>query len=75
MELMINEAFPCFIDGASRIFGLIQPFGSYGSSFGRELDTRVSGIPVILYNALGFAVTDIAEIELDLPKTPKGITV
>ena len=42
---------------------------------GRELDTRVSGIPVILYNALGFAVTDIAEIELDLPKAPKGITV
>src|SRR5699024_10697899 len=39
---------------------------------GRELDTRVSGIPVILYNALGFAVTDIAEIELDLPKAPKG---
>ena len=42
---------------------------------GRELDTRVSGIPVILYNALGFAVTDIAEIEFDLPKAPKGITV
>ena len=42
---------------------------------GRELDTRVSGIPVILYNALGFTVTDIAEIELDLPKAPKGITV
>ncbi len=41
----------------------------------RNMDTRVKGIPVILYNALGFQVTDIAEIELNLPNAPKGITV
>lgn len=41
----------------------------------RKMDTNVKGIPVILYNALGFRVTDIAEVELSLPKEPKGITV
>lgn len=41
----------------------------------RIMDTNVSGIPVIFYNALGFPVTDIAEVELDIPKKPKGITV
>lgn len=44
-------------------------------SIGSELDTRVGGIPVILYNALGFQVSDIAEIELALPKAPKGVSV
>ena len=39
------------------------------------MDTRVKGIPVVLYNALGFQVADMAEVELALPKKPKGITV
>lgn len=41
----------------------------------RLLDTRVSGTPVVLYNALGFAVTDLVEMEVALPKAPKGISV
>ena len=41
----------------------------------RKMDTRVKGIPVVLYNALGFQVSDVAEVELALPKKPKGITV
>ena len=32
-------------------------------------------IPEVLYNALGFQVSDMAEVELALPKKPKGITV
>ena len=39
------------------------------------MDTRVKGTPVILYNALGFPVQDIAEVEITLPSAPKGITV
>ena len=35
----------------------------------------MKGIPVVLYNALGFQVSDMAEVELALPKKPKGITV
>ena len=38
----------------------------------RKMDTRVKGIPVVLYNALGFQVSDMAEVELALPKKPKG---
>lgn len=40
-----------------------------------ELDTRVKGTPVVIYNALGFPVKDIVEVELALPSAPKGITV
>lgn len=40
-----------------------------------QMDTRVKGTPVVLYNALGFPVTDIAEIAIDLPTAPKGVTV
>lgn len=39
------------------------------------MDTQVKGIPVILYNALGFPVQDIAEVELEVPAAPKGVTV
>lgn len=40
-----------------------------------QMDTRVKGIPVILYNANAFPVSNIAEIILDMPKAPKGFTV
>lgn len=39
------------------------------------MDTRVKGTPVILYNALAFPVSDVAEIILEMPKAPKGFTV
>lgn len=41
----------------------------------RELDTQTKGTPVILYNALGFAVSDVAKIEMDCAKEPKDVTV
>lgn len=41
----------------------------------RKMNTKVQGIPVIFYNALGFPVTDLTEVELDMPQKPKGITV
>lgn len=40
-----------------------------------QLDTRVKGTPVILYNAHAFPVSDLAEVMLDMPKAPKGVTV
>ena len=40
-----------------------------------ELTTSVKGIPVVLYNALGFQANNIVEIELNMPKTPKGVSV
>ena len=40
-----------------------------------ELDTRVKGIPVILYNALGFQVNHTVEVEVDMPGSPGGISV
>lgn len=39
------------------------------------LDTDVKGVPVILYNALGFAVSDIVELKIAFPKAPNGISV
>ena len=45
------------------------------NSVSRLLDTKVGGTPVVLYNALGFPVNDMAEIELSVSKEPKGVTV
>ena len=39
-----------------------------------KLDTRVKGIPVVFYNALGFPVTDVVEIAVEAPKFPRGIS-
>ena len=40
-----------------------------------QMDTRVKGTPVILYNANAFPVSDLTEIILEQPKAPKGFTV
>lgn len=37
-----------------------------------KMDTRVKGIPVVFYNALGFPVTDVVEIAVEASKFPKG---
>jgi len=39
------------------------------------LDTRVKGTPVVLYNALGHTVTDVADIKLPAAKRPAKVTV
>lgn len=41
----------------------------------RLMDTKVTGIPVVLYNALGFSVNDLVEVAVSLPKAPKGVSV
>ena len=35
----------------------------------------MKGIPVILYNALGFQVNHTVEVEVDMPGSPGGISV
>jgi alpha-mannosidase len=60
------------------LLSLKQFAGILTSSVGavaEKMDTRVKGIPVVCYNALGFPVTDVVEVMLPLPKAPKGITV
>lgn len=39
------------------------------------LDTSVKGIPVVLYNALGFETNSIVEVEVNMPKACKGVSV
>lgn len=43
------------------------------SGVASQLDTRVKGTPVILHNAHSFPVTDLVEVVLDMPKSPKGV--
>lgn len=40
-----------------------------------KLDTRVKGIPVVFYNALGYPVTDVVEIAVEASRLPKGVSV
>lgn len=40
-----------------------------------QLDTRVKGIPVVLYNALGFEATDLVEMTVDAARYPRNVTV
>lgn len=40
-----------------------------------KMDTRVKGIPVVLYNANAFPVSDVVEINLDMPSAPKDFKV
>ena len=35
-----------------------------------KMDTRVKGIPVVFYNALGFPVTDVAEVAIESSQIP-----
>lgn len=39
-----------------------------------KMDTRVKGIPVVLYNTLGFPITDVVEVAIEAAKLPKGIS-
>ena len=40
-----------------------------------QLDTRVKGIPVVLYNPLGFSAKSVVEVEVSMPRAPKGVSV
>ena len=40
-----------------------------------KLDTRVKGIPVVLYNASGFKAADVVTMEVKAPRFPKGVAV
>lgn len=45
------------------------------NSVSHLLNTDVKGIPVVLYNPLGYDVSDLVEITVDLPEAPRGISV
>ena len=47
---------------------------SVGSVAGK-LDTRVKGIPVVLYNASGFKATEVVTIEVEASRFPKSVAV
>ena len=47
---------------------------SVGSVAGK-LDTRVKGIPVVLYNASGFKAADVVIIEVEASRFPKSVAV
>lgn len=60
------------------LLSLKQFSGILATSVGavsEKMDTRVKGIPVVFYNALGFPVTDMVEIGIETPKLPKGVSV
>lgn len=40
-----------------------------------QLDTRTKGTPVVLYNALGYEVTDFVELEIESAKCPNKVAV
>lgn len=40
-----------------------------------QMDTRTKGMPVVLYNALGYEVTDLVELEITAAKCPAKVTV
>ncbi len=40
-----------------------------------QLDTRVKGTPVVMYNALGMEVTDLVEVTIQTTKYPKSVAV
>lgn len=48
---------------------------SAASSTIHEMDTRVKGTPVVLYNPLGFEANTVTEVAVEMPHAPKGITV
>lgn len=45
------------------------------SAVSEQMDTRVKGIPVVLYNTLGFPVTDVVEVSIETAVPPRGVTV
>ncbi len=60
------------------LIALKQFSGVITSSVGsvaNMMDTKVKGIPVVIYNALGFQTTNVVEVNLEFAHLPKGITV
>lgn len=45
------------------------------SAVSEQLDTRVKGVPVVLYNALGYEATDLVELIMDAAKCPSKVSV
>lgn len=59
------------------LLSLKQFSGILTSSIGavsEKMDTRVKGIPVVFYNALGFPATDVVEVAIETPKFPGSIS-
>lgn len=45
------------------------------SAVANRLDTRVKGLPIVLFNALGHEASDIVELEVDTPRNPRSVEV
>lgn len=45
------------------------------NAVGKKMNTNVKGIPVIVYNALGFPVTDVVELEVNVDKPIGNVSV
>lgn len=41
----------------------------------RQMNTKTKGMPVVIYNSLGYDVTDLAEVEIETSKAPKDVSV
>ena len=41
----------------------------------RQMNTKTKGIPIVIYNSLGYDVTDLAEVEIETSKAPKDVSV
>ncbi len=44
------------------------------SAVASQMDTRVKGLPIVCYNALGYEATDVVEVVVDATKCPKKIS-
>lgn len=40
-----------------------------------QMDTRVKGIPIVFYNAVGYPVTELSEVEIATALAPRGVEV
>lgn len=45
------------------------------SAVSEQMDTRVKGVPVVLYNALGYEATDVVELVMKSAKCPSKVAV
>lgn len=44
------------------------------SAIAERMDTRAKGTPILMYNPLGYEVTDIVEVEVDAKALPKSVS-
>lgn len=48
---------------------------SSAGAVSRELDTRVKGVPLVIFNPLAYPVSDVVEVTVDMPKGARSVSV